>query len=317
MKELTSLKKQVEEWQKINNQYKELTHFVDLVNEDLSLHNELEKEIFNLKKQIEKLEIKHYLNEKYDRNNAILTIHPGAGGTESQDWASMLWRMYTRWAEKQGFKVSVFDLEPGERAGIKNVSLLIEGEYAYGYLKSEKGVHRLVRISPFDANRRRHTSFASVDVMPEIDEEIEIEIKEEDLRIDTFRASGHGGQHVNKTDSAVRIIHIPTGITVTCQNERSQFKNKEIAMKILQSRLFNYYQEIQNKKIEEIRGEKKDIEWGNQIRSYIFQPYSLVKDHRTEYERSDVENVMDGDIQDFIEVFLKSKNEKKSSKRNI
>jgi len=239
-----------------------------------------------------------------DTSDAILSIHPGAGGTESQDWAQMLMRMYMRWAERHGFKVEVVDLLAGEEAGIKSATLTISGDYAYGYLKAEAGVHRLVRISPFDANRRRHTSFAAVLVYPELSEDIEVEIKDEDIKIETFRASGAGGQHVNKTSSAVRITHIPTGIVVSCQNERSQHKNRAMAMKILRARLFALRKKEQDKKMEELIGEKKDIAWGSQIRSYILHPYQMVKDHRTGIETGNVEAVLDGEIDQFIKGYL-------------
>lgn len=238
-----------------------------------------------------------------------MTIHPGAGGTESQDWAQILMRMYVRWAERKGFKVEIIDILPGEEAGIKSATLTISGKYAYGYLKGEAGVHRLVRISPFDANKRRHTSFAAVLVYPEISEDIEIEVKEDDLKIDTFRASGAGGQHVNKTSSAVRLTHIPTGIVVSCQNERSQHKNKAMAIKILKARLYAIKKKEQEEKMEELIGVKKDIAWGNQIRSYTLQPYQLIKDHRTGFEMGNVDSVLDGNLDNFVKeyLFLKKK----------
>lgn len=250
------------------------------------------------------MELRSLLGGEHDKGNAIMTIHPGAGGTESQDWAQMLMRLYLRWAERRGFKTEVVELLPGEEAGIKSATITITGPYAYGYLKGEAGVHRLVRISPFDANRRRHTSFTAILVYPEITEDVEVELREEDLRIDTFRASGAGGQHVNKTSSAVRIAHIPTGIVVSCQNERSQHKNKATALKVLRARLYALKKKEQDKKIEELIGEKKDISWGSQIRSYILQPYQLVKDHRTGIETGDVTATLDGDIDDFIKGYL-------------
>ena len=265
--------------------------------------------IKNTKKQqrnLEKLELETLLSGKYDSNNAIVTIHPGAGGTESQDWAEMLYRMYTRWSTKNEYEVKELDYLEGEEAGIKSVTFEIIGQNAYGYMKSEKGVHRLVRISPFDSGGRRHTSFASVEVLPEITEDIEININPEDLRIDTYRASGAGGQHINKTSSAVRITHIPTNIVVACQSERSQIQNRETAMKMLKSKLFDLKEQEHKEKIEDLKGEQRDIAWGSQIRSYVFCPYTMVKDHRTNYEVGNVEAVMDGEIDGFIEEYLKS-----------
>jgi len=248
--------------------------------------------------------LKSILSQVEDRHDAIMTIHPGAGGIESQDWAQMLMRMYIRWAERRGFKVEIVDLLSGEEAGIKSVTLTINGPYAYGYLKGEAGVHRLVRISPFDANKRRHTSFAAVLVYPEISEDIDIDIKDDDLKIDTFRASGAGGQHVNKTSSAVRLTHIPSGIIVSCQNERSQHKNKATALKIIKARLYAMKKKEQDEKLDEFKGEKKDIAWGSQIRSYTLQPYQLIKDHRTGYEMGNVSAVLDGNIDNFIKEYL-------------
>lgn len=255
--------------------------------------------------KVDKLELETFLSNKYDTNNAIITIHPGAGGTESQDWAEMLYRMYSRWATKNNFEVKEVDYLEGDEAGLKSVTFEIIGEYAYGYLKSEKGVHRLVRISPFDAGGRRHTSFASVEVLPEISDDMDIEINPDDLRIDTYRASGAGGQHVNKTSSAVRITHIPTNIVAASQAERSQLQNKETAMKMLKSKLLALKEKEQKDKIEDLKGEQKDIAWGSQIRSYVFCPYTLVKDHRTNYETGNVEAVMNGDIDEFINAYLK------------
>ncbi|MFW5981974.1 MAG: peptide chain release factor 2 [Halanaerobiaceae bacterium] len=294
---LTSLKESFEEAEL-------LAELADEEGEDSEMWSEFQQEIEGLEKKIGKMEFKLKLSGKYDSNNAILSIHPGAGGTESQDWAEMLLRMYSRWAESNGYQLTSLDYLPGDEAGVKSVTILIEGDYAYGYLKSERGVHRLVRISPFDSSGRRHTSFASVDVMPEIDDDIEVEIDEKDLRIETYRASGAGGQHVNKTDSAVRITHQPSGIVVQCQNERSQHKNKAMAMKMLKSKLIEVMEAVQAEKINDIRGEHKDIAWGSQIRSYVFHPYNMIKDHRTNLEEGNVKKVMDGYIDDFIEAYL-------------
>lgn len=303
------MKGTVEEFEALQKNWEDLVALIELGLEsnDQEILGEIAREAEKFKKDFEKKRIRTLLRDKYDKNNAILSLHAGAGGTEAQDWVQMLFRMYTRWAEDKGYKVKVMDILPGEEAGIKSVTALVEGPYAYGYLKAEQGVHRLVRISPFDAAGRRHTSFASVDVIPEIDDDIEIEIKPEDLKIDTFRAGGAGGQYVNKTESAVRITHIPTGIVVSCQNERSQQSNKNAALKILKAKLFNLYMEEQQKKINELRGEQKEIAWGNQIRSYVFQPYRLVKDHRTGVEVGNVEAVMDGEIDVFINTYLKMK----------
>jgi peptide chain release factor 2 len=262
------------------------------------------EELSSFEKRFRKQETTLLLSGEYDRSSAILSIHAGTGGTDAQDWAYMLLRMYVRWAEKKKYKVKIVDSLPGEEAGIKNAVLLIEGPWAYGYLKGEKGIHRLIRISPFDANSRRHTSFASVTVIPEIEEDVEVEIRPEDLKIETMRASGHGGQHVNKTETAVRITHVPTGIVVTCQNERSQYLNKMTALKILRARLYELEKQKLNQKKESLIGEKKEITWGNQIRSYILHPYKVVKDHRTQYESYKVEEVLDGEIDDFIREYL-------------
>ena len=266
----------------------------------------LEEEYTETMKQFEGFEINVLLSHPYDKNNAILELHPGAGGTESMDWAGMLYRMYSRWAEKKGFKITVLDFQEGEEAGVKSCSLLIEGDLAYGYLKAEKGVHRLVRISPFDSSGRRHTSFASLDVMPQFSDDIEIVIEEKDLDVITMRASGAGGQHINKTDSAVRMTHKPTGIVVSCQTERSQIQNRERCLNMLKSKLYQRMIEEQEAKLAEIRGEQKNIEWGSQIRSYVFCPYTMVKDNRTNYEMGSVQNVMDGDLDGFIFSYLKS-----------
>ncbi len=279
----------------------------ELLVEDFSM------DINRIKEELETLELRYLLSGEHDKGNAIMEIHPGAGGTESQDWAQMLMRMYLRWAERHGYKTEILDLQYGDEAGIKSATITISGLYAYGYLKSEIGVHRLVRISPFDANRRRHTSFTAVLVYPEIEEDIDIEINEEDLKIDTFRASGAGGQHVNKVSSAVRITHIPTGIVVTCQNERSQHRNRALAMKILKARLYDLKRKEQEEKMESLIGEKREIGWGNQIRSYVLHPYRLVKDHRTGVETGNVDAVLDGDIDIFINAFLKMQAKETSS----
>lgn len=307
--EVKHLKEQVETLTKLENSQEELELMLELVSEeqDDSLLSELEEGIRSLKKELDDFELNLLLNEPYDKNNAILELHPGAGGTESQDWASMLLRMYTRWAERRGYKVETLDYLPGEEAGVKSVTLLIKGHNAYGYLKAEKGVHRLVRISPFDASGRRHTSFVSANVMPEVDDDVEVEIKAEELKIDTYRSSGAGGQHVNTTDSAVRITHIPTGIVVTCQSERSQIQNRERAMKILKARLYERMMEERKKELAELQGEQTEIGWGNQIRSYVFHPYSMVKDHRTQVEVGNVQAVMDGEIDVFIDSYLRKR----------
>ena len=268
---------------------------------------EIRNEMVSFKNELELIELQTLLSGELDRNNAILTIHSGAGGTESQDWAQMLMRMYLRWAERRGYQVQIVDTQPGEEAGIKNATVTIHGDYAYGYLRSEAGVHRLVRISPFDTNKRRHTSFASVIVSPEIEDDVQVDIREEDIRMDTYRASGAGGQHVNKTSSAVRLTHLPTGIVVSCQNERSQHKNRAVAMKVLKARLYDLEIKAKEKKMEELVGDKKDIAWGSQIRSYVLQPYRIVKDHKTGSEIGDVDSVLDGDIDKFLKESLKAK----------
>lgn len=276
-----------------------------LSEEDDDMGKEILSEYKNIKEEIDRFKIETLLSGEYDRNNAIMTLHSGVGGTDAQDWTDMLFRMYTRWAEKEGFIVKIMDLLEAEDAGIKSVTLKITGEFVYGYLKGEKGIHRLVRISPFNANGKRQTSFASIEVLPELTDDQEIEIKSEDLKIDTYRAGGAGGQHVNKTESAVRITHIPTGIIVQCQNERSQHTNKETAMKVLKSRLVELKERSHKEKIEDLTGELKDMGWGSQIRSYVFHPYNLVKDHRTGAETSNVDAVMNGDINIFIIEYLK------------
>ncbi|MEN0660820.1 peptide chain release factor 2 [Caldifermentibacillus hisashii] len=307
--EANSLKDQVNEFHDLNETYENLEVAFELVKEepDPELQADLQKELLEFTERMNQFELELLLNGPYDKNNAILELHPGAGGTESQDWCSMLLRMYTRWAEQKGFKVEVLDYLPGDEAGVKSVTLSIKGHNAYGYLKAEKGVHRLVRISPFDAAGRRHTSFVSCEVMPEIDDSIEIEIHPEDLRVDTYRASGAGGQHINKTSSAVRITHIPTGIVVASQAQRSQIQNRETAMNMLRAKLYQKQVEEQEKKLAEIRGEQKEIGWGSQIRSYVFHPYSMVKDHRTNTETGNVQAVMDGEIDQFIDAYLRSR----------
>lgn len=272
---------------------------------DAGTAKEAEAKLKEADKAIKDVEIKRLLGKEHDRSGAIVAIHPGAGGTEAQDWASMLMRMYARWAELRGYKVEVLDYLAGEEAGIKSVTFTVEGEYAYGYIKAESGVHRLVRISPFDSAKRRHTSFASVFVYPEIEEDVEVEINEADLRVDTYRASGAGGQHVNKTDSAVRITHVPSGIVVQCQNERSQHKNRATAMKVLRARLYEEKKREEEEKLKSITQEKRDIAWGSQIRSYVLQPYRLIKDHRTGLEAGNVDAVLDGGIDEFIEAYLR------------
>ncbi|MCO0595861.1 peptide chain release factor 2 [Peribacillus butanolivorans] len=307
--ETNALKDQVNQLSDLNDAYENLDLTYELVKEesDEELLAELVEEITILSQKMNEFELQLLLSEEYDSKNAILELHPGAGGTESQDWGSMLLRMYTRWGEKRGFKVETLDYLPGDEAGIKSVTLLFKGHNAYGYLKAEKGVHRLVRISPFDSSGRRHTSFVSCEVMPEFDETINIEIRTEDLKVDTYRASGAGGQHINTTDSAVRITHLPTNTVVTCQNERSQIKNKAQAMNMLKAKLYQLEIEQQQADLDEIRGEQKEIGWGSQIRSYVFHPYSMVKDHRTSAETGNLGAVMDGDIDMFIDAYLRSK----------
>ncbi len=306
--ELNALKGVVEQFQALNGEYDDAQVMLELYEEekDESFIADLAESCTSLKSKLEVFELQLLLSGPYDKLNAYLELHPGAGGTESQDWAQMLLRMYTRWAEDKGFKVEMVDFLPGDEAGVKSVTLLIRGYNAYGYLKAEKGVHRLVRISPFDASGRRHTSFVSCDVMPEIEDDTgEIEIRPEDLRVDTYRSSGAGGQHVNKTESAIRLTHLPTGIVVACQTERSQISNRDKAMKMLRSKLFERKMEEQAKELAEIRGEQSDIAWGSQIRSYVFHPYSMVKDHRTQAETGNVQAVMDGEIDSFIDAYLR------------
>ena len=304
---IKNIKNKINEYRKIENEIQNLNELTELTNmePDEEIAKDIIKSTKTLEQEIEKLGIATLLSGKYDANNAIVTIHPGAGGTESQDWAEMLYRMYTRWADKNGYTVTELDYLEGEEAGIKSVTFEIIGEYAYGYMKGEMGVHRLVRISPFDSGGRRHTSFASVEVLPEITDDIEIDINPDDLRIDTYRASGAGGQHINKTSSAVRITHIPTNTVVACQSERSQIQNRETAMRMLKSKLLDLKEKEHKEKIEDLKGEQREIAWGSQIRSYVFCPYTMVKDHRTNYEVGNVEAVMDGKIDDFMESYLK------------
>lgn len=307
LRKLNSLRSKLDNFMALEKMYDDLKALTELCIEvnDADLEQELLGETKDLKKRLEKTKLETLLLGKHDSKNAILALHAGAGGTEAQDWVGMLLRMYTRWAEGKGYSVNTLDILHGDEAGVKSATILVEGSNAYGYLKSEKGVHRLVRISPFDAAGRRHTSFASVDVMPEIDDDIEVDIKQEELRIDTFRSGGAGGQHVNKTDSAVRITHIPTGTVASCQNERSQQSNRNTAMKILRAKLYDIYQEEQQKELDKIRGTQKEIAWGSQIRSYVFHPYSLVKDHRTNVEIGNVHAVMDGELDEFVNAYLK------------
>lgn len=300
-------KETFERFHHLASQVEDLEVILEMLQEeaDPEMENELEEGLKTLRDEMNLYELSLLLDEPYDHSNAILELHPGAGGTESQDWGSLLLRMYQRWADHEGFKVEVLDYQAGDEAGIKSVTLLIKGHNAYGYLKSEKGVHRLVRISPFDSAKRRHTSFCSVDVMPELDGSIEVEIQSDDLKIDTYRASGAGGQHVNTTDSAVRITHLPTGVVVTSQAQRSQLKNREQAMSMLRAKLYQLEIEKQEQEAAALRGEQKEIGWGSQIRSYVFHPYSMVKDHRTNYETGNIQAVMDGEIDGFIDAFLK------------
>ncbi len=307
LKERSTLQNEINKWNELEHQGDELRQLVEVAEEEqaASMLPELEAELDKLEQELRQLQLRTLLAGEHDINNAIVAIHPGAGGTESQDWADMLLRMYLKWAEKQGYQTQIVDSLPGEEAGLKSVTFTVSGEYAYGYLKAEFGVHRLVRISPFDANKRRHTSFASVFVCPEVDDSIDLDIDPKELRVDTFRSSGAGGQHVNVTDSAIRITHLPTGIVAQCQNERSQHRNKDTAMKILRARVYEYRRKERQGIREELEAEKKGIAWGNQIRSYVFQPYQLVKDHRTSMEVGNAGAVMDGEINSFIEAYLR------------
>lgn len=307
LKKSKGLKNKLERYENLKENYDDTLVMIDMANDenDESMVEELKQSVKDIEKTTESLTLETLLSGPYDKNNAILTLHAGAGGTEAQDWVEMLLRMFTRYAERNDFGVETLDYLAGDEAGVKSVTILISGLNAYGYLKSEKGVHRLVRISPFDASGRRHTSFASCEVMPEIDDDVEINISPDDLRVDTYRASGAGGQHINKTDSAIRITHIPTGIVVSCQTERSQHKNRDTAMKMLKSKLVELKEREHKEKIEDLKGVQKEIAWGSQIRSYVFHPYTLVKDHRTGYEMGNITAVMDGDLDGFINEYLK------------
>ncbi len=306
MKEKGALERSLRDWRSLSVRFHDLDAMAELAAEEggETMRTDLEHDIVAMQKDISSAEIAALLSGEQDITNAIVSIHPGAGGTEAQDWVEILMRMYLRWAEAQAYKTEILDYQNGDEAGVKSVTFTVSGDYAYGRMRSEAGVHRLVRISPFDANKRRHTSFASVYVYPEVEEDIDLEIDEKELRIDTYRSSSAGGQHVNKTDSAVRITHIPTNIVVQCQNERSQLKNKNVAMKVLRSRLYEVRKLEHDEKLDKLVSEKKDIAWGNQIRSYVFQPYQMVKDHRTGTETGNVNAVMDGDINQFIDAYL-------------
>ncbi len=310
LQEIKQLKDKVVRFNKLQGDWEDLSTLIELaqMEEDESLIPEIAEGYNAFVDELETMKLETLLSGKYDKNNAIIAIHPGAGGTEAQDWAAMLLRMYQRWGERRGFSVSTLDYLAGDEAGVKSVTIQLTGVNAYGYAKCEKGVHRLVRISPFDSSGRRHTSFASVDVMPEIDDDIEINIRPEDLKVDTFRASGAGGQHINKTDSAIRMTHIPTGVVVSCQTERSQHQNRENAMKMLKAKLVEMAEREQKEKIEDLKGDMKDIAWGSQIRSYVFHPYNMVKDHRTNFEVGNIGAVMDGDLDGFINEYLKGAN---------
>lgn len=309
MQKIGSLKAKIASYENLKSDFEDAQVMIELADEenDDSLIEDCTKSVDDIEKKIETLTLSTLLNGEFDDNNAILTFHAGAGGTEAQDWAEMLFRMYNRWGERKGYKVSTLDYLEGDVAGIKSATILVEGENAYGYLHGEMGIHRLVRVSPFDSSGRRHTSFASVEVMPEIDDDVDVEIREEDIKMDVYRASGAGGQKVNKTSSAVRLTHIPTGIVVSCQIERSQHQNREVAMRMLKSKLVEIKERENLEKIEDIKGDQKEIAWGSQIRSYVFMPYTMVKDHRTNYEMGNITAVMDGDLDGFINAYLKMK----------
>ena len=307
LKEISQLEGELKMWSDLDSQYYEVNSYFELMKEGEDVLNDTFDSLDIFEKDIEFVQVRKMLNGKDDHRGAIISIHPGAGGTESQDWANMLFRLYMRWFERAGFKTKILDFQDGDEAGLKDVSIEVTGDYVYGNLKSERGVHRLVRISPFDSNSKRHTSFASIFISPIIDDDIDIIIEEKDIRIDTYRASGAGGQHVNKTDSAVRITHIETGIVVQCQNQRSQLFNKNTALKMLQSKLYQLKIEEMSTTSDELINQKKDIGWGSQIRSYVFHPYNLVKDHRTKHETSNIQAVMDGDIDSFIRAYLLEK----------
>lgn len=308
LQKMKGLKDKAGAFEELYSTWQDLTVLVEMADEeeDLSVLGEVKDGVSSLTARLEQMKLETLLSGPYDKNNAILTLHAGAGGTEAQDWVEMLFRMYVRWAERRGFATETLDFLAGDEAGIKSVTFMISGLNAYGYAKAEKGVHRLVRISPFDASGRRHTSFASLEVMPELDDDVKIDINPDDLKVDTYRSSGAGGQHINKTDSAIRITHIPTGIVVSCQNERSQHKNRDIAMKMLMAKLMELKEQENKEKIEDLKGEQKEIAWGSQIRSYVFHPYNLVKDHRTGFEMGNIGAVMDGDLDGFINAYLKA-----------
>lgn len=303
------LKDKVDNYEKLKAAWEDALVLIDLADEenDESMLSDVKRTCADIKDRLEQMTLETLLSGNYDKNNAIMTFHAGAGGTEAQDWCEMLIRMYQMYAQKNGYTTSTLDILPGDDAGVKSATIMVSGLNAYGYLKSEKGVHRLVRISPFDASGRRHTSFASIEVMPEIDDDVEVNIRPEDLKVDTYRSSGAGGQHINKTDSAIRITHIPTGVVVSCQTQRSQHQNREYAMRMLKSKLIEIAEQQQKEKIEDIKGVQKEIAWGSQIRSYVFHPYNLVKDHRTGYEMGNIGAVMDGDLNGFINAYLKAK----------